>query len=195
MTLLGETGADLKGAEAMNGQALRKPVEDPVLAKVRAERRRFRRVRVDLQGRIFLPADSREAACKVVDMSPGGASIECDLACETGTAVVIYIDGFGRFEGTVARRDGFGFGVRFSGTQLKREKTAEQLTLFLNKALVEDAAVMRPHDRTPTKAITQFTRTDGAVVKCEVIVLSPAGVARKTALKPRVGEFVLIGRV
>ncbi len=178
----------------MHGQPLLKRIEDPVVAKARAERRRFRRVRVDLPGRLFIPADAREAQCKIVDLSPGGASVEAELLPEMNTHVVLYIDGFGRFEGAVVRCDGYGFGVRFSGTALKREKTAEQLTLFMNKALVDDG-VMRGHDRTPTKGAAQFTRADGTIVKCEVMDLSPSGVALKTAVRPHIGEFVLIGQL
>jgi len=179
----------------MHGQPLLKKIEDPVVAKARAERRRFRRVEVDLPGRLFNPADSREAVCRVVDLSPGGASLESEYNPESGTHVVLYIDGFGRFEGAVVRRDGRpGFGMRFSGTALKREKTAEQLTLYMNKALVDDSA-MRGHDRTPTKGAAQFTRADGTIVKCDVIDLSPTGVSLKTAVRPHIGEFVLIGQL
>lgn len=178
----------------MNGQPLLKTIDDPVLAKARAERRRFRRVRVDLPGRLFVPTDAREAQCKVVDLSPGGASIECEFLPETGTHIVLYLDGFGRFEGAVARRDGYGFGMRFSGTALKREKTAEQLTLFMNKSLIDDT-VVRGHDRTPTKGAAQFTRSDGTIAKCDVIDLSPTGVSLRTAIRPQIGEFVLIGQL
>ena len=134
------------------GQPLLKRIEDPVLAKARAERRRYRRVRVDLPGRLFFPEQGHEAQCKVADLSPGGASIDCEYVPESGAQVVLYVDGFGRFEGTSVRRDGRpGFGMRFNATLLKREKIAEQLTLFMNKELVADAAVMRGSDRTPTK--------------------------------------------
>lgn len=176
------------------GQPLLKRIDDPVIAKALAERRRFRRVPVNLPGRLFIPATSMEAQCKVVDLSPGGASIQCDTAPDIDTHIVLYIDGFGRFEGSVARRDASGFGLRFNATALKREKTAEQLTLFLNKALLDDT-IVRAHDRTPTKGVAQFTRADGTVVKCEVIDLSPTGVSVKTALRPQVGEFVLIGQL
>jgi hypothetical protein len=176
----------------MHGQPSVKKSQDPVVAKARAERRRFRRVRVDLPGRLFFPENSREEACKVVDLSPGGASIDCEFLPEADTHVVLYVEGFGRFEGTVARRDGYGFGIRFAGTQLKREKTAEQLTLFMNKALVDEGD-MRRHDRTPSKGLAQFTRADGAIIKCEVLDMSPSGVSLKTALRPQIGEFVLIG--
>src|ERR1700744_6257561 len=112
--------------------------DEPIVAKARAERRRFRRVRVDLPGRLFTPADGKEARCQVCDLSPGGAAIACELSPVTGTQVVLYVDGFGRFEGLVTRLDDSSFGVHFSCTALKRERTAEQLTLFLNKTLVDD---------------------------------------------------------
>src|SRR5205085_9399354 len=94
-------------------QGLAMAMEDSGSANAGAERRRFRRVRVDLPGRLFIPADSREARCTVVDLSPGGAAVTCDTVLEAGTNLVLYVDGFGRFEGNVVRRDGFGFGMAF----------------------------------------------------------------------------------
>ncbi|OJT96080.1 MAG: hypothetical protein BGN82_05205 [Alphaproteobacteria bacterium 65-7] len=167
---------------------------DPVVAKASAERRRFRRVKVDLPGRLFLPADSREARCTVGDLSPGGAAIACDLVPDLGTAVVLYVDGFGRFEGTVARQYGHGFGVAFVCTPSKRERTAEQLTLFLNKSLVDDS-VLRRHERSSQKGFAKFTRADGQIVHCEVMDISVGGVSLKTDVKPPIGEFVLIAQI
>ncbi len=167
---------------------------DPVIAKARAERRRFRRVRVDLPAKLFVPADSRESACTVVNMSPGGAQIDCELVLEEGTQIVVYIDGFGRFEGNVMRRDGYGFGVHFVCTEKKRERTAELLTMFMNRTLVSEADLRRA-ERTPTKGLTRFTRSDGQLVPCEVLDLSMTGISLKTDLRPPIGEFVLIGQM
>ena len=166
----------------------------PVIEKAKADRRRFRRVRVDLNGRLFVPADSRESHCKVVDLSPGGASIECDLVLAQDTAVVLYIDGFGRLEGSIIRMNAGDFGVRFNCTPMKRERIAEQLTLLMNKDLIDEADLRR-HDRTPTKGIARFTRADGQCVACEVMDLSVSGVSLKTDVRPPIGEFVLIGQM
>ena len=119
-----------------------------------AERRRFRRVRLDLPGRLFLPADGEEAPCQVGDLSPGGANVACTLSPATGTQVVLYVDGFGRFEGQVVRREAKNFSVRFSCTVLKRERIVEQLTLFLNDALVEGAMLRR--ERANHKEFAKF---------------------------------------
>jgi hypothetical protein len=168
---------------------------EPVIARAKAERRRYRRVRVDLPGRLFMPADGREARCTIIDLSPGGAAIRCELAPEAGAAVVLYADGFGRFEGVVARPGGaVSFGVSFHCTPAKRERTAEQLTLFLNKSLV-DESVLRRHERTSQKGFAKFTRADGQIVQCEVMDISVGGVSLKTDIKPPIGEFVLIAQI
>ena len=167
---------------------------DPVIAKARAERRRFKRIRVDLPGRLFVPAEEREARCTVIDLSPGGAAIDCEITPSADAQVVLYVDGFGRFEGLVVRPQGGGFGVRFNCSPLKRERIAEQLMLFLNKTIV-DSSVLRRHERAPTKGFTRFTRADGQLVRCEVLDLSTSGVSVKTDIRPPIGEYVLIGQM
>ena len=167
---------------------------EPVVAKAGAERRRFRRVKVDLPGRLFIPADSREARCTVSDLSPGGAAITCEIVPDAGTPVILYVDSFGRFEGTVVRAEGNGFGVAFVCTPSKRERTAEQLILFLNKTLVDDS-VLRRHERSSQRGFARFTRADGAITQCEVMDISVGGVSLKTDVKPPIGEFVLIAQI
>jgi PilZ domain-containing protein len=167
---------------------------EPALIQARTERRRFRRVRVDLPGRLFTPVDGKEARCQICDLSPGGAAIACEMLPEPGTQVILYVDGFGRFEGHVMRMDDSSFGVLFSCTALKRERTAEQLTLFLNKDMV-DETVMRRHERTNQKGFAKFTRADGQIVQCEVMDISSSGVSLKTDVRPTIGEFILIAQM
>src|SRR5208282_4929114 len=107
-----------------------------VVERAKAERRQFMRVRVELSGRLFVPSDNREARCEIVDLSPGGAQIVAEFVPPADEPVIVYIDGFGRFEGTVARPGEGSFGVRFHCSTLKREKIAEQLTLYMNRNLV-----------------------------------------------------------
>jgi hypothetical protein len=167
---------------------------ETVIVRARAERRRYKRVRVDLAGRLFVPGDGREARCEIVDMSPGSAAIRCEMIPGAETPVVLYVDGFGRFEGAVVRIFDDCFAVRFSCSALKRERIAEQLIVHLNRTLVGDTEVRR-HERTPTQALTRFTRADGNIVPCEVLDLSLSGVSLKSDLKPPLGEFVLIGQM
>jgi len=168
--------------------------KEKILERARADRRRYRRVPVDLPGRLFIPGDEREAACTVLDMSAGGAHIRCEFVPPLDTAIVLYIEGFGRFEGAIVRAGDGEFGVRFNCSALKRERVAEQLTLHMNKAQV-DNSVLRRHERAPTRGMARFTRANGDVVSCEVLDLSLSGVSLKTDQRPPVGEFVLIGQM
>jgi len=178
----------------MPGLALAMAIDrEDIVARAKAERRQYSRVRVELSGRLFVPLDSREARCQIVDLSPGGAQIVSEFVPPADCQVILYIDGFGRFEGIVARPMDGSFGVRFQCSVLKREKIAEQLTLYMNRDLV-DETVARRHDRTPTKGLARFTRANGDVVSCEVLDLSLSGVSLKTEARPPLGEVVLIGQ-
>jgi PilZ domain len=165
----------------------------PSSRKSPADRRRFRRVQLDLPGRLFIPDTGEEAPCQVGDLSPGGANLICALSPVGGTQVVLYVDGFGRFEGQVVRRDAKSFGVRFSCTVLKRERIAEQLTLFLNNALVEGAMLRR--ERANHREFARFTRVDGQIVHCEIMDISAGGVSLRSDTKPGIGEYVLIANM
>jgi hypothetical protein len=85
------------------------------------------------------------------------------------------------------------FGVQFHCSAMKRDKIAEQLTLYMNRGVVDEAA-MRRHDREPTKGLTRFTRSNGEVLNCEVQDLSLSGVSLKTDARLPLGEIVLIGQ-
>lgn len=191
----------LLGNRIMPNPAIAMAVDkDNVVAQAKAERRRYKRVAIAIQGKVFVPGDERDASCNIVDLSPGGAQVSCDLALASGTAIVLYIDGFGRFEGVVARPlepnnapEGH-LGIKFNCSALKRERVAEQLTAYLNKGVVDDASLRR-HDRAPTNGLARFTRANGDIVGCEVLDLSLSGVSLRSDVKPPIGEVVLIGQM
>ena len=163
------------------------------------ERRSSKRVRVDLGGRLFVPGEEREAPCIIMDMSAGGAQVTCEIIPTTQSAVVLYIDGFGRFEGSVVRAakgewSGESFGVRFNCSAFKRERVAEQLEAYASNGTV-DQTVVRRHERASTKGLARFTRANGDVVNCEVLDLSLGGVSLRTEVRPQIGELVLIGQM
>jgi PilZ domain len=163
-----------------------------VVERAKAERRHFLRVRVEIAGRFFLPGDNREADCKIVDLSPGGAQITSETAPDDDAQIVLYVDGFGRLEGNVTRPSEGSFGVNFHCSAMKRDKIAEQLTLYMNPDAV-DTSTVRRHDRTQPKGLASFTRANGEILACEVLDLSLSGVSLKTEARPPVGETVLIG--
>jgi hypothetical protein len=167
---------------------------DPGAAKIRTERRHHGRVRLALAGRLFIPGDETEAHCTVLDLSPGGAAIDCEIIPEHSTPVVLYVEGFGRFEGRVTRRGTSDFGVAFASTSAKRERTARKITAFLNKTLGYESALSR-HARGRGQGFAKFTRADGQIVNCEIMDMSVGGVSLKTETRPPIGEFVLIAQI
>ncbi len=188
-----QRGRKAKKGPALPGLALAMTSDgNDAVERAKAERRQFLRVQVELPGRFFLPSDNSEASCRIIDLSPGGAQVTSDVVPAADQPVVLYIDNFGRFEGTVARPGEGSFAVRFHCSAMKREKVAEQLILYMNRGLVDDAVVRR-HDRTPTGGFARFTRANGDIVACEVLDLSLSGVSLKTDARPPLGEVVLIG--
>ena len=171
-----------------------KNLGDQVIARAKKERRRFRRVRVSLAGQLYIPATQEEAVCTVEDISAGDATLLCELKNEPQGRAVIYLDGLGRFEGPVVRAKEGGFVMSFSCSLQKREKLVDQLTLELNRHLLDESD-LRKYDRVEaqTGSYTHFTRSTGDQVRCEVIDLSLTGLSIRTDIKPPVGEHVLIG--
>ncbi|HEY4264264.1 MAG TPA: PilZ domain-containing protein [Micropepsaceae bacterium] len=99
------------------------------------ERRKFCRVRISAQAKLFVTGDSRETGCTVMTLSPGGAGIRCKNPPPARTHIVLYINGFGRFEGVTTKLTRDGIGVRFDCTPRKRQRTVEQLTSFVKEGL------------------------------------------------------------
>lgn len=171
-----------------------KPSPESVIARATQERRRFRRVTITATGRLYVPATQEEAICTVEDISPGDASLICDLKREPQGRCVIYLDGFGRFEGPVVRVKSAGFVMTFTCSAQKREKLADQLILETNRHLLNDGD-MRRHDRVEAASgsFTHFTRFTGDQIRCEVLDLSLTGVSVRSDARPPIGEHILIG--
>ena len=167
--------------------------EQPI-ERARKERRRYRRVQLAITGRLYVPATQEEAVCTVENISPGDVAIACQLKQEPQGNVVIYLDNFGRVEGSIVRRTDTGFALSFNCSAQKRERLTDQLTLALNRGLVGDSA-LRHYDRAPVASgnYTQFTRASGEQIRCEVIDFSLTGISLRTEQRPPVGEHILIG--
>lgn len=168
------------------------PNAEQVIEQLRNERRRFRRVDVRKPGKLFLPKTAQELGCMVDDISPGGAEIHCDFILNKGERIVLYVDDIGRFEGNIARIDGAEAGIAFSSTPMKRERTAELLTMFLNREEV-DTSHLRRHERVTVAGRIGVTRAGGDVLDCKVHDVSLSGLFLETEARPPIGEFVLVG--
>ena len=171
-----------------------KELGQKIVARALKERRRFRRVQVSVTGRLYIPATQEEAICTVEDISPGDASLLCELRQEPKGRAVIYLDTLGRFEGPIVRAKHGSFVMTFTCSVQKREKLADQLMIEMNRQLLDDADLRR-FDRVEATSgsLTHFTRSTGEQIRCEVIDLSLSGVSLRTDLKAPIGEHILIG--
>jgi hypothetical protein len=158
------------------------------------ERRRFRRAPISVNGRL-LDASGREHDCRTADISPGDVRIAATVLPEVGERVVIYLEGFGRVSGQVARRCGEGeVAVIFDFTAYKREKLAEQLTLALNRDIGIEMET-RPAASENADLIRIEFET-GEVYLGKVLDFSLAGITVKTDRRPPlIGLWVRVGGV
>jgi hypothetical protein len=93
------------------------------IVKIVPDRRRHRRVPVDLAGR-FMREDRQEYPCQVINMSAGGMALLAPAICDDGERIVAYLDNLGRIEGVVVRSFEGGFAVRILACLYKRERIA-----------------------------------------------------------------------
>jgi len=157
------------------------------------ERRRFRRMPIEVTGRL-LDTAGRELDCRTADISPGDVRIVATELPTIGDRVVIYLDGFGRVSGKVARKCGEGeVAIIFDFTAHKREKMAEQLTLAVNKELgIEEPS--RPIPDGAKRIKLEFET--GEAYEGEVLDFSLAGITIKSNRPPPlIGVWVRVGTV
>lgn len=158
------------------------------------ERRRFRRMPITVNGRLLDPF-GRERDCRTADMSPGDVRIASPFLPQVGERVVIYLEGFGRVTGHVARKCGEAeVAVIFDFSAHKREKVAEQLTLAINRDLgIEEPA--RPVLRDGAHHVRLEFET-GEAYEGEVVDFSLAGITVKSKRPPPlIGVWVRVGNV
>ncbi len=160
-----------------------------------AERRRFRRTPIVVSGRM-LGAGGQEHDCRTADMSPGDVRIITPIPPRIGQQVVLYLEGFGRVSGKVARKCDEGeVAVIFDFSAHKREKLAEQLTLAINR----DLGIEEPAHRVITREAARSIRIEheaGDAYEGEVVDFSLTGVTIHTRrAAPPIGAWVRIGGV
>jgi hypothetical protein len=160
---------------------------------VAGEKRAADRIHAQLTAAIFLASDESEIACTIENLSVNGAGIRCETRFEAGTALVLYIQGFGRFEAAVERSEQDYLGVSFNCGTLKRQRLAEQLLSYLKNGGVTKTHLRR-HERTPTASLGELTLEDGSILSGKVQDVSLLGVSIKTDQRPALGSTVHVGK-
>jgi PilZ domain len=161
-----------------------------------ADRRRHRRIAVELLGR-FMRENKQEHPCKLIDISAGGAAIKpvSPVALNIGERVVAFFDHIGGIQGTIVREFDNGFACKLVATQHKREKLAATLTWLANRAEL-DGAEERRHERiAPQKRRQQLHLAEGITIECQVLDISISGASIGTPARPDIGTEVVLGEL
>ena len=153
-----------------------------------AERRKYERIKLFLPGQLFNPINEQSAACKVLNLSAGGAAVQCETEFPSGLSLVLYIENFGRFEGTTIVHKSGQLALEFAIGESKRGRLKEMIKTFAAGGLAH-----KP-ERTPSLVAGSITRENGEQIACEVLDISLDGVSLRTRSRPPVGEIVNLGR-
>jgi hypothetical protein len=157
------------------------------------ESRKYERIQLFLPGQLFNPQNEQSADCKVLNLSAGGAAVQCDTAFAAGLSLVLYIENFGRFEGKSIVHGNGQLALEFSIGEAKRGRLKEMLSSFAANG-VEGVTEVRKHARVPSLVSGSITLQHGQELRCEVLDISLDGVSLRTRVRPPVGEIVNLGR-
>jgi hypothetical protein len=158
------------------------------------DQRGSERVQVRLAGKLFVPAEDSTLECTIVNLSTGGAGIYCPEPPPLDAFVVLYVDGFGRFDGVTTRYVKGELGLRFVCKDARRKKLEDDLADFVKHGMTSVTRLRRHKRKSTDAAIDFFTLADGSPVACEVLDISFQGARLKTAFKPAIGDLVRLGQ-
>ena len=149
-------------------------------------------MRIALAGIMFVPTENVIINCLIVNLSAGGARIQCEAPPPRNIRVVLYIDGFGRFEGVTTRYVRDELGLRFVCTEEKRQRLLQDIAAFINGG-VTCATQLRGNIRTASNSFGYFVPASGKSVSCNVLNISSQGMSLRTKGRPPIGEIVNFG--
>jgi len=154
--------------------------------------RDFERLQTTLFGTLFLPPDNVAHQCTVLDISPGGARVTCSRSQSLETCVVLYVEGFGRFNAFVIRSEEGELGLFFVCRDEKRLHILDKLAQYVEAGTISPTRLRRD-ERTQANAFGHFTRRDGYLIPCVILDISLHGMSLRSLTRPPVGEIVNLG--
>ncbi len=164
------------------------------LTRIVPDRRRFRRVAVDLAGR-FMRENREEYPCEVTEMSAGGMLLRTSAPCAIGERIVAYLDHVGRVEGVVVRQIEDGFAIRILASASKRERIVNLLTWLINQRVLGLSEERKYERIVPRITASKLILPNGDVHNCRVLDVSLSGASVACEIKPPIDTVVVLGRM
>lgn len=157
------------------------------------EKHKYERISLSLRGQLFDPENGTEIGCELVNLSGGGATLKSDCELPSGKHMVLYIEGFGRYEGTTALHGSGTPALNFTIGELKRKRLTEMLHQFVSRGLPGITELHR-YERSPSSHSDEIVRENGDRLPCDILDISLDGASLKTEGRPSIGEVVALGR-
>jgi hypothetical protein len=157
------------------------------------DKRKYERIKLFLPGQLFNPLNEQSVECKVLNLSAGGAAVQCAATFIAGISLVLHIENFGRFEGRAVVHGNGQLALEFSIGETKRGRLIEMLRSFAVGGMA-GVVQMRKQERAPSLVSGSITRENGEHISCDVLDISLDGVSLRTRARPPVGEIVSLGR-
>ena len=158
------------------------------------DQRSNERIEVRLAGKLFVPAEDSTMDCVIVNLSVGGAGIFCPEPPPLDAFVVLYVDGFGRFDGVTTRYVKGELGLRFVCKESRSKRLEEDLAVFVKKGMMGVTRLRRHQRKAADTQIDFFTLADGSPVACQVADISFQGARLTTEFKPAIGTMIKLGQ-
>jgi hypothetical protein len=158
-----------------------------------SEKRKAKRASMNLNGVLFFPGRDAEGRCDIVDFSPHGAGLKFSGSAPVGTKAVLYVDGFGRIEGMVIRRDRTRLAMEFHCSAMKRSRIVEQLSGFVANGMMARVPLRTMARVTRVPEVQEIVTEEGERASCKVLDIALGGALLKTHIRPDVGGTIYFG--
>ena len=158
------------------------------------DQRSSERVAVRLAGKLFVPAEESTLDCIIINLSAGGASVHCPEPPPLDAFVILYVDGFGRFDSVTTRYVQGELGLKFVCKDAKRKKLEQDLESFVKEGMTGVTRVRRHQRDAVNMSILFFSRADGSQAACKLMDISFQGAMLKTNVRPPIGEIIHLGQ-
>ncbi len=146
-----------------------------------------------LFGRLMLP-DQTEHPFQISQISADGATVLTPVSAPTGIKIVAYIDEIGRVEAKVISEFDGGIALEFIANGSRRSRLEEKLKWLSEND--KETSDLRRHERfEPKENASHITMPDGRMYQTKVIDISLSGAAIKTDILPKLGTYVLLGKM
>lgn len=157
------------------------------------DRRGSDRVSAQLEGKLYVPSQERTLDCMISNLSVGGAGIRCAEPPPIDAFVVLYVDGFGRFDGVTTRCQGGEVGLKFVCKEAKRKRLEQDLEVFVREGMSGVTHLHRDRRASSRVRIDYFFCADGSKASCSLVDISLQNATLKTLARPAIGEMILMG--